>query len=123
MTIKSHKDLEVWRLSTSLAADVYRTARKLPREEQFGLAAQLRQAAVSVPSNILEGYGRGTRGDYIRFLRTAQGSVQELDTQLALLVLLELAPSELIAPALVNVGRVGSMLNRLISSLLRTSPV
>lgn len=65
-----------------LALDVYSITKSFPESEMFGLVSQLRRACVSVPSNIAEGYGRGATNDDIRFLRTARGSLYEVDAQL-----------------------------------------
>ncbi len=67
-----------------LAGIVYRETREFPSDERFGLTSQMRRSAVSVPSNIAEGQGRGTAGEFIRFLRIANGSRQELETQMLL---------------------------------------
>ncbi|HWP40716.1 MAG TPA: four helix bundle protein [Tepidisphaeraceae bacterium] len=67
-----------------LAKVVYRATVRMPREEQFGLTNQLRRAAVSIPSNIAEGFGRQSRPDLIKFLRVARGSLNELSTQIEL---------------------------------------
>ncbi|RBP45141.1 four helix bundle protein [Roseimicrobium gellanilyticum] len=66
--IKSYKDLIVWQKAMSLAKLVYTLSRQFPKEEQYGLSQQIRRASVSVPSNIAEGNGRGSKPDYIRFL-------------------------------------------------------
>jgi four helix bundle protein len=79
--IKRFRDLIVWQKSMALVTDIYRLSRMLPNEEQYGLISQLRRSAVSIPSNIAEGYGRKSTGDYIRFLQVAMGSVYELQTQ------------------------------------------
>ena len=76
------KDLEVWRVSMDLVAKVYEITREFPKSEQFGLAAQLQRSAVSIPSNIAEGSGRGTRKDFAHFLDQARGSLFEVITQL-----------------------------------------
>lgn len=80
--VRSHRDLIAWQKAVKLALDVYSITKLFPESEKFGLVSQLRRACVSVPSNIAEGYGRGATNDYIRFLRTARGSVYEVDTQL-----------------------------------------
>jgi four helix bundle protein len=81
-TIRSFKDLIVWQRSMELAVTVYRITQKLPANEQFGLTSQLRRAAVSIPSNIAEGYGRQSTGNYRQFLSISRGSLMELETQI-----------------------------------------
>jgi four helix bundle protein len=81
-TIRSFKDLIVWQRSMDLAVSIYRTTQKLPASEQFGLTSQLRRAAVSIPSNIAEGYGRQSTGNYRQFLSISRGSLMELETQI-----------------------------------------
>jgi four helix bundle protein len=76
--------LEVWRLARKLVVDVYHMSTAFPAAEQFGLTSQLRRAAVSVPCNIAEGWGRNADGDFIRFLRIARGSLNEVETLLIL---------------------------------------
>lgn len=82
--VRSVRDLIAWQRTYALALDVIRATEGFPKEERFGLTAQARRAAVSVPSNIAEGFGRGSRQDYIRFLYIARGSLYELSTQLSL---------------------------------------
>lgn len=81
-TIQSYKDLIAWQLATDLSLRIYRATSAFPSDERFGLTSQLRRAAVSVPSNIAEGYGRGSTQDYLRFLKVARGSLYEIGTQL-----------------------------------------
>ena len=76
------RDLEVWRVSMDLVVKVYEITREFPKSEQFGLASQLQRSAVSIPSNIAEGSGRGTRKDFAHFLDQARGSLFEVITQL-----------------------------------------
>ena len=71
---KSHKELRVWGASMNFVADVYGLTKVFPDDERYGLVSQMRRAAVSIPSNITEGYYRGSRKEYIRFLRIAYGS-------------------------------------------------
>ena len=80
MPIKSYRDLIVWKKSVSLVCDVYRMTAQVPRDERFGMTAQLRRAAVSIPSNIAEGHGRATRGEYLNALSIAHGSANEVET-------------------------------------------
>ena len=79
--LKSYQDLTVWQKAFAACIEVYRLTRRFPADERFGLTSQLRRAAVSVPSNIAEGYGRGSTPDYIRALRIAYASNCELETQ------------------------------------------
>jgi len=82
MPIYSHKDLIVWQKGIELSKQIYTLTEKFPREEIYGLTSQMRRAAVSIPSNIAEGRSRGTRKDFVQFLRIAIGSASELETQL-----------------------------------------
>jgi four helix bundle protein len=81
MPIQSYKELIVWQKSMELVSLVYGLTALLPRSEQFGLISQMQRAAVSIPSNIAEGRQRGTRKDFVQFLRIASGSLSELETQ------------------------------------------
>ena len=83
-TTRSYKDLVVWQKGIALAKLVYQLTKNFPSEEKFGLVAQMRRAAVSIPSNIAEGQARHTTGEFIQFISHAEGSVAELDTQLIL---------------------------------------
>lgn len=80
--IKSYRDLIAWQKAFSLGLNVYRVSQRFPARERYGITSQLCRSAISVASNIAEGYGRGSSQDYIRFLRVARGSLYELDTQL-----------------------------------------
>jgi len=80
--VTSYKDLKVWQRSVELALSIYRLTKTFPAEERYGLTSQIQRAGVSVPSNIAEGYGRGTRKEYKQFLTIARGSTLEVQTQL-----------------------------------------
>ncbi len=80
--IVSYRDLLIWQKSMDLIVDIYKVSAKFPKEEIYGLTAQIRRASISVPSNIAEGYGRRSTGDYKRFLNMALGSLFEFQTQL-----------------------------------------
>ena len=80
--IRTYRDLIVWQKAMALVLETYRLSKRFPKNETYGLAAQMRRCAVSIPSNIAEGYGRNSTSDYVRFLRIATGSLYELQTQM-----------------------------------------
>jgi len=82
--LKHYKELNAWQKSYELCLKIYQITAKLPNEERYGLTSQIRRSAVSIPSNIAEGYGRKTTLDYIRMLYISYGSVCELETQILL---------------------------------------
>jgi four helix bundle protein len=84
MEIRTFRDLIAWQKAMQLAKQVYLATASMPDSERFGLTAQMRRAAVSIPSNMAEGHGRQSLPDYIRFLKMARGSLMELQTQLIL---------------------------------------
>jgi four helix bundle protein len=121
MATRGHRDLSVWRKSMELMVETYRLSDRLPRREMFGLAAQMRRAAVSIPSNIAEGNGRMHRGDYLHHLSIARGSLMELQTLLDASRCLAYLSEERLNPALELVDHVGRMLTRLIARLREMS--
>src|SRR5512132_4187660 len=86
--IGSYRDLDVWQFAMNIVIEIYRVTRAFPAEEKFGLIAQLRRAAVAIPSNIAEGRNRLGSAEFRRFVSIARGSVAEGDTQLAVAVAL-----------------------------------
>jgi four helix bundle protein len=88
--IRTFRDLIAWQKAMELTRNIYRATAAMPESERFGLTNQMRRAAVSVPSNIAEGYGRQSTADYIRFLRNARGSLAELSTQYELATSMEM---------------------------------
>ncbi len=80
--MNSYRELIGWQKAMDAVAEVYRVTRTFPQTEQFALTNQLRRAAVSIPSNIAEGQGRGSNKEFCHFLRIARGSIQEVETQL-----------------------------------------
>lgn len=111
--IRSYRDLEVWRLGK----DCYLLTRPFPKAEMFGMTSQIRRAAASIPANIAEGYGRDSRGDYVHFLRIAQGSLKALETHLLLAADVELTTTLAIDAILSLCDQIGRMLRALIRSL------
>ena len=115
--MESYKELVAWQQAMELVSEIYRVTKHFPREEMYGLTSQLRRSAVSVPSNIAEGQGRATRGEFVQFLCHARGSLFEAETQLIVagaLGYLEPNESTQLSQKLSRVARV---LNGLISSL------
>jgi four helix bundle protein len=94
--IQSFRDLVVWQRSIQTAVAVYRLTQNFPREETYGLTSQMRRAAVSIPSNIAEGHGRLSTGEYRQFLGVARGSNFELQTQLEIARAFGIGDSKLI---------------------------
>lgn len=80
--MKTHKDLDVWKLSVELVLDIYKITKNFPKEEIYGLTSQIRRSAISIPSNIAEGAGRNSKKEYVHFLYNSMGSLSELETQL-----------------------------------------
>jgi len=114
--INSYEDLAVWQVAILLAQQCYELTARFPREEMYGLTAQIRRAAVSIPANFAEGYGREQTINFIQFLRVAQGSARELET-LILAVRLGLAHQDNVATTRETATRVSKMLRALIRSL------
>jgi four helix bundle protein len=115
--IESFKDLDAYRKGYQLALQVYRTTRRFPREELYGITSQLRRAAISVPSNIAEGYRRRSRGEYVQFLHIAYGSCGELETQLDICRDLDFVSEKDYVELATLRSDVSKMLYRLIQSL------
>ena len=113
MALQSYRELEVWQRAMDLTMSSYQVARRLPPEERFELASQIRRAATSIPANIAEGYGRAGQGEYRYHLSVANGSLKELETHLEIVRRLGyVAPGDAVeADALCD--RVGRMLRRL----------
>lgn len=113
----SYRELIVWQKAMDLAEEVYRIVRFFPGNEQFSLSDQLRRAAVSVPSNIAEGYGRNATKEYARFLNIARGSNNEVETQLLLSVRLGFVTEQTISNAMQLCDEIGKMITALIKKL------
>ncbi len=113
----SFKDLAVWQRSVELTLAVYKLTSAFPDSERFGLINQLRRAAVSVPSNIAEGYGRSTKGEYVVFLGHARGSSSEIETQLIIARALGFGSKQALDEAENLCNEVGRMLGGLLRSV------
>jgi len=82
MPLKGYKKLDVWRKGIEIVELIYEISKKLPKEERYGLTSQMQKAAISIPSNIAEGYSRGYRKEFHRFCQMALGSCSELETHM-----------------------------------------
>jgi four helix bundle protein len=118
-SLQGHKNLDVWKVAMRLAVDIYEVTNAFPGHEKFGMVQQMRKSAVSVPSNIAEGAGRLSKGEFVRFLGIARGSLSELDTQVELSRALDYLPDRDNGQLFQRIDRVGSMLNGLIGKLRR----
>jgi four helix bundle protein len=116
-TLKSYRDLEVWKQSIELAERVYQLSAGFPVEERFGMTSQLRRAAVSVAANIAEGSEREGTREFLQFLGIASGSLAETETFLILVQRLNLTRGQDIGPLMDQAATVGRMLNGLKRSL------
>jgi four helix bundle protein len=117
----SFEDLEVWQKAMELVISVYQVTQSFPSDERFGLTSQLRRAAVSIPSNIAEGQGRRSTGEFLNLLSIARGSLMEVRTQLELARRLQYVPEDNSACIKEECNTVGRLLNGLIRSLERKS--
>lgn len=115
--IQTHRDLKVWQEGMALTTAVYRATGRFPDHERFGLVSQLRRAVVAFPSNIAEGWGRGSRSDYVRFLHIARGSLHEVDTQIRIAQSLGYLTDSECAPLHGQIETCGRLLTGLIRSL------
>ena len=119
---QSYRDLVAWNKAMELVMLVYRLTQDFPREEMFGLMSQLRRSAVSIPSNIAEGQGRLSQGEFRNFLGNARGSLSELETQVLIAEKLSFLQKSDAADLLDLAAEVGRILNGLIASTKSTKP-
>ena len=118
MAVRAYQDLIVWQKAMDFVEAVYKVTRQFTKEELYGLPNQLRRAAVSIPSNIAEGQGRGAGAEFRYHVRIAQGSVQEAETQILIAERLDLVPPrerDLLLDRAAEVGR----LNRGLAKAIR----
>jgi len=116
---KPHEQLEAWRTAMQLVKSIYQLTAAFPVEERYGLAQQMRRAAVSIPSNIAEGAGRNGAKEFLNFIGIARGSLAELETQLQLSVMLDFTAPDHVAFELAD--RAGKLLTGLHKKLLTTN--
>src|SRR5438046_1369443 len=117
LPVQSYRDLIAWRQSMELVTVIYRETRRFPENERFGLTSQLRRSAVSIPSNIAEGQGRYSTGEFRQFLGHARGSLLELQTQVSIAENLGYFSPEQSNTLADRAAEIGRILNGLINSL------
>ncbi|RKZ45929.1 MAG: four helix bundle protein [Gammaproteobacteria bacterium] len=117
MTIKNFRDLEVWKLGKSIVTDIYQLTGEFPKSETYGLVSQMRRAAVSIPSNIAEGFNRYHNKEYRQFLYIALGSCAELETQLEISSDLKLIKDDSKNEMIQKISNETGMLRNLIKKL------
>jgi four helix bundle protein len=115
--VQSYRDLIAWNKAMELVTEIYRVTHNFPKEELFGLMSQLRRAAVSIPSNIAEGKGRLSKGEFRQFLGNARGSLAEVETQILIAQNLSYLDEPEINRLLAMVEEVGKVLNGLLSAV------
>ena len=122
MTVKSHKDLNLWKESMNLVEDIYLISKCFPKEEVYGLTSQLRRCAISIPSNIAEGAGRKGSKEFARFLYIAMGSLSELETQFEISIRLNYISNEIDTQSIFDkIIYIRRMLAKLIISITKTT--
>ncbi|WP_412062148.1 four helix bundle protein [Rubrivirga sp. IMCC45206] len=117
--VDAYTDLKVWQAAMALADAIYDCTARFPKHETFGLASQLRRAAVSIPSNIAEGWGRGQTKEYLQFLRYSRGSLYEVETQIRIAGRREYVDAEEVRQILRDTDEISRMLAGLSKSLRR----
>jgi four helix bundle protein len=120
---ESFRNLTVWQRAIAMSLEIYKLTSGFPDSERFGLTNQLRRASVSVASNIAEGYGRSTKGEYLQFLGHARGSNSEVETQLVIAKALGFGTKQMLQKAEEAGSEVGKMLGAWMKSLRSKSLV
>ena len=115
--ISSYKDLLIWQKGIALVKLIYQVCERLPKEEIYGLQNQMKRAAISIPSNIAEGYGRKYTKNYVQFLKIARGSLLELETQLIITKELNLIGIDIFNRVEECITEENKMLNAFIKSI------
>jgi four helix bundle protein len=111
--LRMHERLVAWQVAVDLAAEVYRLSTVFPASERYGLTQQLRRAAISISSNIAEGFGRQTTREFRQFLAVSRGSLREVESLLAVSERLEFSTTSALAPARGLAIRTGKLINGL----------
>ncbi len=118
MASRNYTDLVAWQKSMDLVESLYKLVKEFPKEEMFGLTSQLRRAVISIPSNIAEGQGRNSPGDFRRFLSIAHGSLREVETQIYIAARVTYINEIQKQRILSQCAEVGRLINGLMNSLV-----
>ncbi len=121
MKVKSYKELNVWNKGIEIVDRIYEITKNFPQMELYGLVCQMQRAAVSIPSNIAEGFVKGHTAEYKQYLRTALGSCAELDTQLIIAGRRNYATDTVVANLQEDIKYESRMITNLIKSLARNA--
>ena len=115
--IKTYRDLEIWKHGIELVKDIYEITNNFPKHEVYGLSSQMRRSAISIPSNVAEGFRRFHNKDYARFLHIALGSCAELETQITIAKELKYIPKESETKLLEKIDHICRMITNLLKKL------
>ena len=121
MKIKSYKDLNIWKRSIGVVENIYKITKNFPKEEMYGLTSQLRRSAISIPSNIAEGFARFSNKEYKQFLFISLGSYAELFTQIIVALRLDYLESKKADQLLNEIDEISKMTMSLIKKLKLTN--
>jgi len=119
--VRTHEDLEVWQKAVDFSVSIYKATQLFPEEEKFGLTAQLRRAAVSIPSNIAEGAARSGEREFLHFLSIAAGSTSEVTTQLLIARKIGVGNTSDLTTLEQTAVQLGKMLQGLMNSIKKRS--
>ena len=117
MGIQRYRDLDIWRKGIELVKDIYKSTEKLPKQEMYGLIGQMRRSAVSIPSNVAEGFRRHHNKEYKQFLYVSLGSCAELETQVTIAKELKYIGQDKEAVLLEKLDHICRMISNLLKKL------
>jgi four helix bundle protein len=119
--INSYRDLKVWQHAMDIAELCHALTQDFPKHELYGMVSQVRRASAAIAANIAEGYGRDSTGNFVYFLKVAQGSIKELETHLLLSLRVGLAQEQQVGPLLDQCDELGKMMRSYIRSLQKSA--
>jgi four helix bundle protein len=117
MGVKRYRDLDIWKKAIELVKDVYKVTEKFPKQEIYGLVSQMRRSAISIPSNVAEGFRRYHNKEYKQFLYVTLGSCAELETQITIAKELDYVKQEIEAVLLEKLDHICRMISNLLKKL------